>query len=214
MKTTTSEIIEKFIERIPQLDYLKEKIINVVNEICLLKTNSNKIMLCGNGGSAADCEHMAGELNKSFMLKRRITDDLFQKLLRLFPNDSEKFVNNLQQSIPCIPFTSFISTNTAYINDCDPDLLFAQLLYSLGQKNDILICFTTSGNSKNVLYSAKLAKVLGIKIISFTGENGGKIKTLSDINLNVPSECVYLIQELHIPLYHLICLAVENELFS
>lgn len=213
MKKKTLGFIDDLLLRKSELTSLKEAILTTVETISSLGEN-NKLLLCGNGGSAADCEHMAGELNKGFILKRKIDNDLSAKLRKEFPLDAETFEVHLQQGVPSIPLTSFIGTNTAYLNDCNPDLVFAQGVNSLGNSGDILVCFSTSGNSKNVLYAAKLAKVKGLTVIAFTGETGGKLKELADVLLNVPSQTTHFIQEYHLSLYHAICLAVENELFG
>ncbi|MCX4286065.1 MAG: SIS domain-containing protein [Clostridia bacterium] len=213
MKKDSFKFVEDLFLRRADTAYLKNAIESAVDAICGLGENK-KILLCGNGGSAADCEHFAGELNKGFILKRRITNELEKKIDGLYPEDTALFVKHLQQGVPSVPLTSFISTNTAYLNDCEPDLLFAQGVNSLGNRGDVLVCFSTSGNSANVLYAAKLAKAKGLTVVSFTGESGGKLKYLSDVLLNVPSSVTHLIQEYHLSLYHTICLCVENELFA
>ena len=214
IKKTTHVLVDNLITRKPELKYIKNKVIKIVHMICELYQSNNKILLCGNGGSCADCEHFSSELNKSFTLKRQIPNTLIEKIENLYPQDKELFVNNLQQSIACIPLPSFISTNTAFANDNNYLLSFAQLLYSIGKENDILICFSTSGNSKNIVYTAKLAKALNIKVISFTNKYGGELKKYSDILVNVPSDTTFLSQEYHLSIYHSICLAVENQLFD
>lgn len=213
MKDTTRRFIADLINRHGELAYLEPSIICATEKICALG-KFNKLLLCGNGGSAADCEHMAGELNKGFVLKRKIDADLVRRLNDAYPRDAATFSEHLQRGVPCVPLTSFIATNTAYLNDCCPDLLFAQGVNSLGNEDDVLVCFSTSGNSKNVVYAAELAKVKNIAVISFTGETGGKLKQCSDVLLNAPSCVTHLIQEYHLSLYHCICLCVENELFA
>lgn len=213
MKEKTKDFIEELFRRRKETEYLRGEIIRAVNVICSLGKH-NKLLLCGNGGSAADCEHMAGELNKGFILKRTIPSDLAEILRVKFPQDADVFEKYLQQGVPSIPLTSFVGTNTAYLNDCDPSLVFAQGVNSLGNKGDVLVCFSTSGNSKNVLYAAKLAMAKGLTVIAFTGESGGKLKEYADILLNVPSSITHFIQEYHLSIYHAVCLAVENELFG
>ena len=213
MKKSTIAIIDKLLERKNELNYLRKPLLEATEILCNLKKNE-KILLCGNGGSMADCEHMAGELNKGFKLKRKMEEKLFNQLKKDFPEDAENFWENLQCGIPAIPLGSMTATCTAYLNDCNPELVFAQGVFSLGRANDVLICISTSGNSKNVLYAAKLAKVLGLKVIAFTGKTGGKLLPIADVLLNVPSIETYLVQEYHLPIYHSICLAVENELFG
>ena len=213
MKDKSTYFINDLIERHSELEYLRKPITDAVKAICGMK-EYNKILLCGNGGSAADSEHMAGELNKGFILKRKIDNKLVAKLNKQFPEDAEMFEKHLQNGIQSIPLGSLTGTNTAYLNDCEPSLLFAQGVNVFGKSGDILVCFSTSGNSKNVVNAAKLAKLKGLTIISLTGESGGKLKDLSDILLNAPSSVTHLIQEYHLPIYHTICLAVENEIFG
>lgn len=213
MKDRSKNYINDFFARYPEMEYLKENMIEAINVLVALK-EENKILLCGNGGSAADCEHIAGEFLKSFVLKRNVSDELKNKLVGSFGEEGDFIANNLQRGIKAIPLTSFCAYNTAFLNDCNEKMLFAQLVNSLGIAGDVLIAISTSGNSANVVYATKVAKVLGIKVIALTGEKGGKLKDLADITLNVPSVETYRIQEYHLPIYHLLCLCVESELFD
>ncbi len=213
MKQRTLEIKKDFFERHTDLIYLDEQITKSIELIVDLK-KENKILLCGNGGSAADCEHIAGELLKSFELKRKLSDKMYKKLKDSYGEEGTFIADNLQQAVKAIPLTSFCAYNTAFLNDCNEKMMFAQLVNALGIKDDILISISTSGNSKNVVYASMLAKTMGIKVIALTGETGGKLKDIADITINVPSKRVYRIQEYHLPIYHLLCLCVESELFE
>lgn len=213
MKQRTLEIKKDFFERHTDLIYLDEQITKSIELIIDLK-KENKILLCGNGGSAADCEHIAGELLKSFELKRKLSDKMYKKLKDSYGEEGTFIADNLQQAVKAIPLTSFCAYNTAFLNDCNEKMMFAQLVNALGIKDDILISISTSGNSKNVVYASMLAKTMGIKVIALTGETGGKLKNIADITINVPSKRVYRIQEYHLPIYHLLCLCVESELFE
>lgn len=213
MKQRTLDIKKDFFERHADLTYLDEPITKAIELIVDLK-KENKILLCGNGGSAADCEHIAGELLKSFELKRKLSEKMYKKLKDLYGDEGTFIADNLQQAVKAIPLTSFCAYNTAFLNDCNEKMMFAQLVNALGIKDDILISISTSGNSKNVVYASMLAKSMGIKVIALTGETGGKLKDIADITINVPSKRVYRIQEYHLPIYHLICLCVESELFE
>lgn len=213
MKVRTIEYIDNFFNRHKDLEYLRNAIVETTKIITELKPE-NKILVCGNGGSAADSEHIAGEFLKSFVLKRKVSQDLREKLASAYPENGNVIADNLQQGIKCIPLTSFSAYNTAFANDCDGDFVFAQLVNSLGIKNDCLIAISTSGNSRNTVYAAQLAKIMGIKVIALTGETGGKLKDLADVLFNVPSKETYRIQEYHLPIYHLICLCAESELFE
>lgn len=213
MKQITKSYINDFINNRPELEYLRQPIIEAVKLIVKMK-KENKVLICGNGGSAADSEHIAGELLKSFALKRKVDQNLYDKLKDEYGDDGEFIADNLQQGVKAIPLTSFCAYNTAFLNDCNEKLMFAQLVNALGIEGDILIGISTSGNSKNVVYACKLAKVLGIKVIALTGESGGLLKNYADVLINVPSNVVYKIQEYHLPIYHVICLCVESELFD
>ena len=212
MKQSTRTLITSFANDHVEMQYLLSDIEKTVGYIAGLNAE-NKILLCGNGGSAADCEHFSGELLKSFMKKRPVKKPLRDELIALFP-DGKEIADNLQEGVKAIPLPSFTSAITAFSNDCSSQYVFAQLVNALGIKNDVLIAFSTSGNSANVVLAAKTAKAKGMKVISFTGKSGGKLKEYSDILLNVPSDLVWKIQEMHLPLYHLICLCVENESFD
>ncbi|MCD8562271.1 MAG: SIS domain-containing protein [Bacilli bacterium] len=213
MKESTLKIIDNLMIKQPKMVYLKTSIIDFVNLAIDTYSSKNKILLCGNGGSCSDCEHFSGELNKSFIAKRTIPDGLIADIRKQFPNDADDYYKNLQQAVSCIPLPSFSSFNTAYNNDNDPQFAYAQLLYSIGRENDILVCFSTSGNSKNILNAAKIAKVLGIKVVAFTNFIGGELKEYSDILFNVPTDKTYIAQEFHLMIYHVLCLSIENELF-
>ena len=213
MKEITTRYIDDFMDRFPELVYLRQPIIEAVNLIVGLG-KQNKMLICGNGGSAADSEHIAGELLKAFTLKRKVDDELYAKLTDKYGEEGGFIADNLQKAVKAIPLTSFCAYNTAFLNDNNEKLMFAQLVNALGVEGDILFAISTSGNSKNVVYASKLAKVLGIKVIALTGEKGGALKDIADVLVNVPSNIVYRIQEYHLPVYHLICLCVESELFD
>ena len=212
MKDRTQKYINEFVNNHKELEFLIEPICKAVDLIVNLKPE-NKLLTCGNGGSAADSEHITGEFLKSFMLKRKVNQEFKDTLIKKF-SDGEYIADNLQQGIKAIPLTSFIAHNTAFMNDCDAKFVFAQLVNSLGIKDDVLIAISTSGNSKNIINASKVAMAKGIKVIALTGETGGELKQFCDVLINVPSKVVWKIQEYHLPIYHLICLCVESELFD
>lgn len=212
MKKSTEKMITEFFARFSEMEYLKGTVIDVIKEISNLAP-CNKVMVCGNGGSAADSEHISGELLKGFLLKRPVPQKLRAKLTERF-EDGDFIADNLQMGVKCIPLVSLTSASTAFLNDCNPQLVFAQLVNALGISGDVLIAISTGGNSKNVVYAAKVAKVLGVKVVALTGAKGGALKQIADLTLNVPSDVTHLIQEYHLPLYHLICMCVESELFD
>ena len=167
-------------------------------------------MLCGNGGSCADCEHIAGELLKGFLLKREPTGVTLRALAEELSDDAKK----LQCAIPAIPLPSLSGVVSAFNNDVDSSLVYAQLVYAFGRENDVLLAFSTSGNSENVVKAVKAARALGISSIAFTGESGGKLLSLADVCIRVPESETYKIQEYHLPVYHAICAEVEKNIFG
>lgn len=206
--------MQDFFSRHAELDGLREVVVQCVETIVTMHKRGNKLLLCGNGGSAADCEHIAGELLKSFCLKRRVSDDFRAKLNKVNGDDGDVIADNLQQGVKAIPLTGFVGYSTAFHNDCDGQFVYAQLVNTLGEKGDVLIAISTSGNSASVLYAAQTAKAKDMTVVGLTGETGGKLKNVCDILINAPRREVYKIQECHLPLYHAICLAVETELFD
>jgi len=214
MKKHSLGIIEKFFSKNPNLDHFKLTMIHAVDLLTKNFYKGGKILVCGNGGSAADSEHIVGELMKGFVLNRNIKNETLNKIKVFFPSEVDNFMNNLQIGIPAISLVSQTGLITAFNNDKNSDYVYAQQVFSYGKPNDTLFCLSTSGNSNNVLNAAKISKVLGIPVVGFTGSNGGKLKELSDYLFNVPSMVTSEIQEFHLPIYHTICLALEEELFG
>ena len=202
--------LDNLTERYPELAPLKEKIGAAIDMIIESYKNGGKVLLCGNGGSAADSEHISGELLKGFMELRRPEGDELAALTEALGEDAVK----LQRGVAAVPLTSLSASLSAFANDVDPELVFAQLTYALGKKGDVLICLSTSGNSKNVVKAAKVAKALGIKTIGMSGESGGAFLSICDITVNAPSRETYKVQEYHLPIYHAICAEVERILFA
>lgn len=164
-----------------------------------------KLLICGNGGSASDADHMSAELLKSFMAKRDIPPEL---------GLDADMVKNLQLGLPAIPLHQFAALMTAYANDCDGVYNYAQLTLSLGRPGDVLFCISTSGNARNVGLAARLAASRGIKVIGLTGETGGSLKELCDTCICVPEKITFKVQELHLPIYHALCLMLESAFFE
>ncbi len=167
----------------------------------------NKLMLCGNGGSAADCAHISGELCKSFLLRRKLNDDLIKEI------DAE-WAYELQQGLPAIDLTANDALITAIINDINAYDVFAQQVLAFGKSGDVLMCISTSGNAENVVRASKVARALNIKTIGLTGKSGGKLKNTCDLLLNVDETETYLVQEQHIKIYHRLCIMIEKALFN
>ena len=212
MKESTLKILNELQERYSILSYLREKILSAFNVIEKTYTSGGKMFLCGNGGSAADSEHMVGELLKSFKKRRNIKKDVFDKLNE-YGDKGNLLQNTLEGALPAISLTSHVALSTAFANDKEPSVVFAQQLYGLAEDKDVLVVFSTSGNSKNCVLAAVTAKVMGLKVISFTGSKESELSKLSDVTLNVPEVETYKVQELHLPIYHCLCAMLEEEFF-
>lgn len=213
MKDVSMKEIDILIERYPALAVIKEDIILAVEKMIAAYNNGNKLMVCGNGGSAADSLHIVGELMKAFVLPRKLPTEIKNKLAKVSSNP-KYLQDNLQMALPAISLVNEAGLLTAYANDVAPDLNFAQQVFGQGKVGDILLAISTSGNSANVVYAVEVAKALNITSIALTGKSGGKLKGLADITLTAPETETYKIQELHLPIYHAICLALEAEFFS
>ena len=206
--------LEELIERYPVLSSVKGEIQKAAECLISCYRNGGKVLVCGNGGSCSDSDHIVAELMKGFVLKRSIGDDLKNKL-RVSGGDRGRYLSEkLQQGLPAISLAAHASLIFAMANDTDPDIVFAQQVAGYGNKGDILISISTSGNARNVIDAAIVAKAKGMTVIGLTGEAGGQIKTYCDILINVPGEKTHLIQGLHLPVYHTICLIVEDSVFD
>lgn len=214
MKETTLAKIDALIERYPSLNICRSGLTATVEAIIDTYNKGGKVIICGNGGSAADSEHIVGELMKGFVKKRPISEDLYAKLQATCPNEADYLKENLQGALPAISLMNAVALNSAFANDQAPDLAMAQQLLGLGRPEDILIGISTSGNSANVIYAVQLAKSLGIKTVGLIGNRQCRMQKLCDIVIAAPEMETYKIQELHLPIYHMLCIAVENEFFE
>ena len=209
-KCSNNDYISNLVSRFPSLICCETEIRSAVCMIQESYSRGGKILLCGNGGSAADCEHIAGELLKGFLLKREEKGERLEGLVRELGDDARK----LQGGIPAIPLPSLSGVVSAFNNDVDASLVYAQLVCAFGRADDVLLAFSTSGNSENVVKAVKAARALGIPSIAFTGETGGKLYPLADVCIRVPEGETYKIQEYHLPVYHAICAEVEKNIFG
>ena len=191
-------------ERYPALESCREDIEKALQMMIETYENGGKVLVCGNGGSASDSEHIVGELMKGFMLKRPVTDERIPEELR----------GGLQGSLPAISLPSQCAILSAFINDVDPEMMYSQLVYGYAKKEDLVIGLSTSGNSKNVVNAIKVAKSLGVKTLSMTGQKDSRMSELSDVTINVPETETYKIQEYHLPVYHYLCAAVESHFYQ
>ena len=213
MNRNTKSIFDNLFLRYPQLENCRYKIKEAYDIIMQCYKNGGKILICGNGGSAADSEHIVGELMKGFMLKRVIKQEDREKLAAMFPEEGQYLSENLQGVLPAISLVSQSALSSAFINDVAPDMVFAQQVYGYAQAGDVLIGLSTLGNSKNVINAIKVAKAFGIKTIGLAGECRGSMRDLCDASIWVPENETYKIQELHLPVYHTLCAMVESEFF-
>lgn len=209
MKEKSLIHLKNSIVRKPELAKNYDDLILASEAIIDMKRKGGKLLLCGNGGSMSDSLHFSSELLNAFKLRRTVKNAEFANKL-----DDEKLCSMLQESVPSVTLGSDISFLSSYSNDRDYEYAFAQQVYSLAKENDILIAFSTSGTSKNVVNAVKVAKALGIKVIAFTGEKTAPVNEMADIKLMASSNEAYEVQEMHLPMYHAIALAVEEELFG
>ena len=198
----------------PRLASIKEDIIAgyLLMEECYL--NGGKLLIAGNGGSAADSEHIAGELMKRFKIERPVSDEFANKLCAIDAERGPKLAKNLECALMAIPLVAHEALSTAYINDVDGLGVFAQQLFGYGRSGDVFLGISTSGNSKNVMNATVVARALGIKVLGLTGAAGGELASVADVTVKVPETETYMIQELHLPIYHCWCLMLEDKFFG
>ena len=214
VKRSSQAILDELIERYPRLDVCKADIKAAFDILLKSYRNKGKLLIAGNGGSAADSDHISGELTKSFMFKRAVDPKLSEGLAQLFGEEGKTIVDNLEGGLPAIPLPTFNASNSAFANDVGWRQSFAQLVNALGIEGDVFLGITTSGNSGNIVDALMVSKVKGVKTIALTGRDGGKCKALADVCIIVPEKETFKIQELHLPVYHALCAMVEAELFE
>lgn len=202
------------IERYPALATQRDAIEQAYFAIVECYQNCGKLLIAGNGGSAADAEHIVGELMKSFVLKRKLDQGFVDKLIDADAEMGKVLSENLQGALPAIALDGHFALSTAYMNDCEPLLCFAQQVNGYGKAGDIFVGISTSGNSRNVLYAATVAKAKGMKVIGLTGTKESKLSAIADVCIMAPSAETYMIQEYHLPIYHALCLMVESTFFA
>lgn len=199
--------IEKLLSRLPVLEPCGNDIRRAVDALAETFRRGGKLLICGNGGSAADADHISGELLKGFCSKRPLKPAARERL-------GEALADELQDALPAIPLHSLGAINTAWLNDCNPYYGYAQLVWGLGREGDALLGISTSGNSKNVGFAMETARGKGLTTIGLSGADGGRLKTLADVCIRVPATETFKIQELHLPVYHAICLELEDIFFG
>ena len=206
--------IEVLIERYPQLIECRESIQAAYDILKEAYTKDRKLLVCGNGGSASDSEHIVGELMKEFKLKREVYHDQAEAMQHIDPELGGILAKHLQGALPAIALTGHSSLTTAFMNDSNPELIFAQQVNGYGKSGDIFLGISTSGNSRNVLFAAVAAKAKGLKVIGLTGQKPCKLAQLADVCIQVPETDTYKIQELHLPVYHCLCMMLEEHFFG
>lgn len=217
MKTIEARLvkhIDHLIERYPVLETCREDLIAAYLVMEEAYMGDHKLLIAGNGGSAADAEHIAGELMKRFKIARPVTSEMAEKLIAVDAVRGADLAKKLERGLMAIPLVAHEALSTAYINDVDGLGVFAQQLFGYGRPGDVFLGISTSGNSKNVMSATVVARALGIKVIGLTGATGGELASAADVTVRVPQTETYMIQELHLPVYHCWCLMLEDKFFG
>lgn len=214
MEIRLQKHIDLLVERYPALEGIKQDIIDgyLIMEKCYM--DGGKLLVAGNGGSAADSEHIAGELMKRFKIPRPVSQDFANKLIAIDPARGPELAKNLECGLMAIPLVAHEALSTAYINDVDGLGVFAQQLFGFGRPGDVFLGISTSGNSKNIMSATVVARALGLKVIGLTGAKGGELATVADVCVRAPEDETYMIQEYHLPIYHCWCLMLEDRFFN
>ena len=207
--------IKELVNRYPALESCRAQIQEAFNILEECYATGHKLLIAGNGGSCADSEHIVGELMKGFKKRRKINIELANKLASIDPVRGPELANKLQCSLPAIALTCHQGLNTAFINDVDNSglLTCAEQINGYGNEGDVFLGISTSGNSENVIFAAITAKAKGIKVIGLTGASGGNIANIADVTIKAPSTETFMVQEYHLPIYHCLCLMLEERFF-
>ena len=208
------DYIAQLIERYPVLTSVENEIRTAYQVLEKAYTNHKKLLVGGNGGSCADAEHIVGELMKGFVKKREIPEKMQERLLGLDQELGKHLANGLQSSLRAIAITGHAGFSTAFANDVDPEMTYAQQVNGYGDEGDVLLAISTSGNAKNLVYAALTARAKDMPVILLSGKDGGKLRAIADVSIVVPNQETYQIQELHLPIYHALCLQLEDKFFK
>ena len=206
--------IDVLIDRYPELENQKDNILSAYKILEESYSKGGKLLIAGNGGSAADSEHIVGELMKGFENPRKLPQEYKDRLISIDEEMGATLGESLQGALPAIALDGHPALSTAYMNDCEPLLCFAQQVNGYGNKNDVFLGISTSGNSKNILYAATVAKAKGMKVVALTGAKDSKLSALADITIRSSQTRTYMIQEHHLPIYHCLCLMLEDRFFG
>lgn len=207
-------LLEELIERYPRLEAVRQQLIDAYELMTACYERGGKLLIAGNGGSCADAEHIVGELMKGFCSKRPLPKELMERLSQADPEHGGRLAESLQGSLAAIALDGHPGLSTAFANDVDADMVFAQQLCGYGSEGDVFLGISTSGNSQNVDYAVTVAKAKGIAVIGLTGKDGGRLGRRADVSIIVPEQETYKIQELHLPIYHVLCLLLEERFFG
>ena len=207
-------MINELVNRYPLLETVREDIEMVYKTIVECYENGGKVLIVGNGGSSADSDHIVGELMKGFLKERPISEEMKAAMMAIDPVRGEALAKNLQGGLPAISLTAHAALNTAFANDRDPVMMYAQQVNGYGKPGDVFLGISTSGNADNVLYAAVTAKAKGLKVLALTGKDGGKLAKIADASIIIPIQETYKIQELHLPVYHALCLMLEDHFYE
>lgn len=214
MKEMEYEYLKELAERYPALETVKEDILAAYEMLRECYENGGKVLIAGNGGSCADSEHMVGELMKGFVKRRPVKPEFAAALKAVDPERGGELADRLQGCLPAMALTGHPGLSTAFLNDVNGEMIYAQQLYGYGKKGDVFIGISTSGNAENVMYAVAVARASGIRTIGLTGKDGGKLARACDRAIVVPSDETYKIQELHLPVYHTLCLMLEEHFYE
>lgn len=207
-------MLNELITRYPLLESIRNEIENAYNTIVECYENGGKVLIVGNGGSAADAEHIVGELMKGFVKNRTVSVEMQEALLAVDAERGAALIRNLQGGLPAICLNAHTALNTAFANDKDPVMSCAQQVNGYGKPGDVFMGISTSGNAENIMYAAVTAKAKGLKVIALAGKDGGKLAKISDVAVIVPEKETYKIQEYHLPIYHVLCLMLEDHFYE
>ena len=207
-------MLEELLTRYPTLESCRAEIEKAADMMLATYQNGGKILVCGNGGSCADSDHIVGELMKGFLLLRKMNDEQQATFRKALGEEAEDLIEKLQCGIPAISLPAQSAVLSAFANDVDAELMYAQLVFGYAKEHDLLIGLSTSGNSKNIVAAAKVAKAMGIATLALTGERESKLSALCDCTVRVPETETFKVQELHLPVYHYLCATLEARLFG
>ena len=212
MKGTTQAIFEELFARYPALEACRADVASACEILCASFRAGGKLLVCGNGGSASDADHIVGELLKKFKRPRDIPADV-RAALAAQGGEGAVLAEQLEGALPAVSLSAQGAILTAFANDVGWDPAFAQQVLGLGRAGDVLLAISTSGNSRNCVAAAQVARACGLKVVSLTGAGGGRLAALADAAVRVPARETYQVQEFHLPVYHALCAMLEEELF-